>query len=102
MILGRITGTVTSTHALAALKGFRIMIVQAIDTDGRNSGKTLLALDTVQSGIGDKVLVIDEGNSARMILGDAMAPIRSLVVAIVDEVNVMKTMERGDGDDSVR
>lgn len=102
MILGRITGTVTSTHALAALKGFRIMIVQAIDNDGRNSGKTLLALDTVQSGIGDKVLVIDEGNSARMILGDAMAPIRSLVVAIVDEVNVMKTMERGDGDDSVR
>jgi microcompartment protein CcmK/EutM len=45
-------------------------------------------LDSVQAGVGDTVLVIDEGNSSRMIVGDSMAPIRTMVVGIVDRIDV--------------
>ena len=55
---------------------------------GLNAGAVTLALDSVQAGVGDTVLVIDEGNSSRMIVGDPMAPIRTMVVGIVDQVDV--------------
>jgi microcompartment protein CcmK/EutM len=88
MILGRVVGTVVSTVKLEVLKGYKILIVQPIDADGADKGGTVLALDSVQAGIGDTVLVIDEGNSSRMIVEDSMAPIRTIVVGIVDEVTV--------------
>jgi ethanolamine utilization protein EutN len=47
-----------------------------------------LALDAVQAGEGDTVLVLDEGNSSRLILGDSRAPVRTMIVGIVDAVHV--------------
>jgi microcompartment protein CcmK/EutM len=88
MTLGRVIGTVVSTVKLQALSGHKILIVQPVDPQGRNSGAVTLALDSVQAGVGDRVLIIDEGNSARMIIGDSMAPIRTMVVGIVDQVTV--------------
>ncbi len=87
MILGRVIGNVVSTIKLRVLEGYKILIVQPIDPNERPIGKSLLALDMVQAGEGDKVLVLDEGNSGRMILGDPMAPVRTVIVGIVDEVN---------------
>ena len=88
MILGRVIGTVVSTVKLQALSGHKILIVQPVDPQGRDSGAVTLALDSVQAGVGDTVLIIDEGNSARLIVGDSMAPIRTMVVGIVDQVTV--------------
>ncbi len=62
------------------------MVVQPLDGDRNPQGQTFLAFDTVQAGVGDLVLVIDEGNSARTILGDPQAPIRAVVVGIVDDI----------------
>ena len=60
--------------------------------DGTLDGdRYVLALDTVGAGVGQTVLVEDEGNSARQILGDPKAPVRSLIVAIVDDVDVPVT-----------
>jgi ethanolamine utilization protein EutN len=87
MILGKITGTVVSTMKLDVYSCYKILVVQPIDPDGKKHGGAFLALDTVQAGVGDTVLVIDEGNSARVIIGDKMAAVRSVVAAIVDEVN---------------
>ena len=88
MTLGRVIGTVVSTVKLKALSGHKILMVQPVDPQGRDSGAVTLALDSVQAGVGDTVLIIDEGNSARMIVGDSMAPIRTMVVGIVDQVDV--------------
>ena len=88
MTLGRVVGTVVSTVKLEALSAYKILIVQPVDPQGRDSGAVTLALDSVQAGVGDRVLIIDEGNSARMIVGDSMAPIRTMVVGIVDQVTV--------------
>jgi microcompartment protein CcmK/EutM len=88
MTLGRVVGTVVSTVKLEALSAYKILIVQPVDPQGRDSGAVTLALDSVQAGVGDRVLIIDEGNSARMIVGDSMAPVRTMVVGIVDQVAV--------------
>ncbi len=86
MVLARVTGTVVSTMKLKVLEGYKILIVQPLNDRLDPAGKSLLAIDTVQAGTGDTVLVLDEGNSARMILGDPAAPVRTMVVGIVDAV----------------
>jgi ethanolamine utilization protein EutN len=87
MILGKITGNVVSTIKLSIYEGYKILIVQPVDPDGKARGDSFLAIDTVQAGPGDTVLVIDEGNSARQIIDDKMAPVRSVIAGVVDEVN---------------
>jgi microcompartment protein CcmK/EutM len=87
MTLGRVIGTVVSTVKLEVLSGYKILMVQPVDPQGEEVGAVTLALDSVQAGVGDTVLVIDEGNSSRMIVGDSMAPIRTMVVGIVDRVD---------------
>jgi len=86
MVLARVTGTVVSTMKLDVLEGYKILIVQPLNDRLDAAGRSLLALDMVQAGTGDTVLVLDEGNSARMILGDPAAPVRTVVVGIVDAV----------------
>ena len=88
MTLGRVIGTVVSTAKLESLSGYKILMVQPVDPQGGDCGSVTLALDSVQAGVGDTVLIIDEGNSSRMIVGDTMAPIRTMVVGIVDQVHV--------------
>jgi microcompartment protein CcmK/EutM len=95
MKLGKVIGTVVSTVKLDIFKGYKILVVQPVDPDGGDHGGVMLALDTVQAGVGDRVLVIDEGNSARVIIHDSMAPVRCVVVGIVDEVQ--HVTEAGDG-----
>ena len=87
MILGKIIGNVVSTIKLTIYEGYKILIVQPIGPDGSSKGSSFLAIDTVQAGPGDTVLVIDEGNSARQIIDDKTAPVRSVIAAVVDEVN---------------
>ncbi|MBA7584021.1 Ethanolamine utilization protein EutN [subsurface metagenome] len=86
MVLARVTGTVVSTMKLEVLEGYKILIVQPLNDRLDPAGRSLLAIDTVQAGTGDTVLVLDEGNSARMILGDPAAPVRTVVVGVVDAV----------------
>ena len=88
MTLGRVIGTVVSTVKLEVLSGYKILMVRPVDPQGADAGAVTLALDSVQAGVGDTVLIIDEGNSGRMIVGDSMAPVRTMVVGIVDRVDV--------------
>ncbi|UCF99909.1 MAG: EutN/CcmL family microcompartment protein [Spirochaetaceae bacterium] len=88
MILGRVIGSVVSTVKLDVLVGYKLLMVQPVDPQGKDAGSLTLALDVVQAGIGDTVLVLEEGNSGRMIVGNPMAPIRTIIVGIVDEVNI--------------
>lgn len=87
MILGRVEGTVVSTIKLEIYKGYKILVVQPILPDGTPKGDAVLAIDTVQAGVGETVLVVDEGNSARVIINDKMAPVRCVIAGIVDQVN---------------
>ena len=88
MILGKIVGTVVSTMKLKIYEGYKILVVQPIQPDGGSKGSTFLAIDSVQAGPGDTVIVIDEGNSARQIIDNKTAPVRSVIAGVVDEVNI--------------
>lgn len=87
MTLGKVVADVVSTIKHPDCDGYKLLVVQPIDREGNPQGKSMLAIDAVQSGIGDMVLVIDEGGSGRDILG---APdrrtIRTVISGIVDEI----------------
>jgi microcompartment protein CcmK/EutM len=87
MILGKVIGNVVSTIKLPIYQGYKILIVQPVNDKEEPQGESVLALDTVQAGVGDTVLVIDEGNSSRLIMNNSTAPVRTMIVGIVDAIN---------------
>jgi ethanolamine utilization protein EutN len=88
MILGRVCGTVVSAVEHPFYDGKKQLIVRHTNPDGGFDGeKYVIAVDLVGAGVGETVLVEDEGNSARQLLGAKDGPVRSVVVGIVDEVS---------------
>jgi microcompartment protein CcmK/EutM len=86
MILGKVIGNVVSTIKLPIFQGYKILIVQPVNDKEEPQGEIILALDTVQTGIGDTVLVIEEGNSSRLIMNNSTAPVKTMIVGIVDSI----------------
>lgn len=86
MKLGRVVGTVVSTINSPAFDGRTLLVCDLLDPSGRPSGGYLIAVDSVGAGAGEVVLLLDEGNSARQVLRAPGAPIRTVVVGIVDAV----------------
>jgi microcompartment protein CcmK/EutM len=84
MILARITGSVVSTIHHSVVDGKKLLLAERLDQDGKPTGGYLIAMDTIGAGQGETVLILDEGSGARQILEDDQAPIRSIVVGIVD------------------
>ena len=86
MILGKIVGNVVSTIKMYGYESKKVLVVQPIGPDGKDNGKTFLAVDAVQAGIGDTVIVMEEGGSARMIIDEPDSlTVKSVVAGIVDE-----------------
>jgi microcompartment protein CcmK/EutM len=86
--IGRVVGTVVSTISAPALEGRRLLVCDLLDAAGEPDGSYLICVDTVGSGAGEAVLIVDEGNSARQVIGMATAPVRAVVVGIVDQLVV--------------
>jgi len=88
--LCRVTGTVVASVKHPAYVGHKLLCCQPLDAAGADQGPELLAVDRVQAGVGDHVLVNQEGNGARQMLGtlDGKLPIRSVIIGVVDQVSV--------------
>jgi microcompartment protein CcmK/EutM len=86
MYIGKVIGTVVSTIKIAHLEGRKLLLVNQLDLGGEETDDYDIAVDVVQAGPGDTVLVIDEGNGARQILGIDPGAIRAVIVGVVDEV----------------
>jgi len=87
MILARVIGNVVSTQKDPRYEGGRIMVVRPVNPDGSDAGDELLALDAVDSGVGDIVVVVREGWSASTTsTGSPGAAIDSAIVGVVDSV----------------
>ena len=91
MLLAKVKGNLVSTQKNPNLVGFKLLIVHPIDLNDNYIGKKdVVALDTVDAGIGDTVLLLQEGKSVQQILGHRNAPVHSVVVAVVDSIDVNK------------
>jgi microcompartment protein CcmK/EutM len=88
MILGRITGSVVSTIHHPIVNGRKLLVAERLDQAGRPTGGYVIAIDAIGAGKGETVLILDEGNGARQVLDDSNAPVRSVVVGIVDAVEL--------------
>ncbi len=87
MKLARVVGNVVSTISSPAFDGRTLLLCDLLDPSGRPSGGYLIAVDSVGAGAGETVLLLDEGNGARQVLRAPGAPIRTVVVGVVDEVS---------------
>ena len=84
MIVARVTGEVVATVKHSDLAGGKLLLVQPVDLAGRAKGRITIAVDAVDAGPGDLVLVADEGNSAAQVLGRPRGSIRTVVVGVID------------------
>ena len=88
MMLAKVVANVVSTMKHPDCDGYKLLVVKPVDPQGQTYGAELLALDAVQAGIGDTVLVIDEGGSGRDVLGAPDKRILRVVISgIVDEIS---------------
>jgi ethanolamine utilization protein EutN len=88
MFLGKVVGTVVSTINHPFYDARRLLLVDRIHPDHTPTGDYVIAVDAVGAGAGETVLLIDEGNSSRQVLAEPGAPVRAVIVGVVDAVTV--------------
>jgi microcompartment protein CcmK/EutM len=92
MYIAKVIGDVVSSVKYETLHARKLLLVQPVDPDGKESGEPLIAIDMVQSGIGDVVLIVDQGTATRTVMSVQYPTIRTLILGIVDRID----FERGD------
>jgi microcompartment protein CcmK/EutM len=89
MYLARVVGAVVSTHKNDRLVGKKLLLVHKLTLDDElDDSVEVIALDVVSAGVGDKVLVVQEGSSARAIFNDQKIPVQAVIVGVVDRVDI--------------
>ncbi len=88
MMIGRVVGTLVSTHKHAKLEGAKLLLVQPLGLDDRPKGVPLLVIDRMGAGVGEKVLYLIEGKAAQEALGRKGAPVDAAIMGIIDAVNL--------------
>jgi len=90
MLIGRVIGDVVATQKSPSHEGRKILVVQPLNLDGSDRGEAVLALDAVDAGIGDRVLVVHEGFSAMTAVERPNSPIDMAVIGIIDTVDLVE------------
>ena len=89
MYIGRVAGTVVASIHHPMFDAGKLLLVDRLDHRGRTAGPYDIALDLVQAGVGDVVLVLDEGSSSRMLTGtEPEGVIRCVIIGVIDEVDI--------------
>jgi ethanolamine utilization protein EutN len=84
-----VVGDVVSTHKNERLEGKKLLLVRRLALDGTPDGSMeVIALDVVSAGVGDRVLVVQEGSSARKIFDDEKIPVQAVIVGVIDRVDI--------------
>jgi len=91
MFLAKIKGNIVSTAKNEYLVGHKLLIVHPVDYKGKLIGKKdMIAIDLLDAGIGDTVIVVQEGDAVQQILGHRNAPVHTMIIAIVDDIEITK------------
>jgi microcompartment protein CcmK/EutM len=89
VLIGRVVGTLVSTQKNRKLEGTKLLMVQPLDLGGEPRGGTVIAVDSVDAGVGDRVLLVLDGKAAMTALDRGLVAVDSAVVGVVDSVDVV-------------
>ena len=87
MLLAKIVGTVVATRKDPRLVSCKLLVVRPIDVRGKAEGNHLVAIDTVDAGVGETVLIVS-GSSARMAAGLKDCPVDAAIIGIIDTIDI--------------
>jgi ethanolamine utilization protein EutN len=90
VLIGRVIGDVVATQKAPSHVGRKILVVQPLNLDGSDRGEAVLALDAVDAGIGERVLLTAEGYSAMTAVGRPNSPIDMAVIGVIDSVDLIE------------
>lgn len=86
MFTAMVVGEVVATIKHGDLSAQKLLLVQPVDAAGLPHGQPAIAVDAVNAGVGDRVLVVDEGNSAAQVLRRARGVVRTVIVGVIDDI----------------
>jgi microcompartment protein CcmK/EutM len=89
MLIARVIGDVVATQKAPSHEGMKILVVQPLNLDGSDRGQVVLAVDAVEAGVGERVLLSTEGFSAMTAVGRPNSPIDSAVIGVIDAVDLI-------------
>lgn len=88
MIIAKVVGTVVSTIKHPAYAGRKLLLVRPMHLANEKPEDDFIAVDAAQAGVGDTVLVCQEGNSTRQVIGVPNSPVRSSIVGVIDSISL--------------
>lgn len=89
MFLAKVKGNIISTQKNKYLLGHKLLLTHAVDFNGNLIGnKDIIALDLIDAGVGDTVIVCQEGDAIQQILGHSNAPVNTMIIGIVDNIEI--------------
>jgi microcompartment protein CcmK/EutM len=89
VLIARIIGEVVATRKHPSHEGLKLLLVQPLNLDGSDRGDAVVAVDSVDAGVGDQVLLTMEGFSAFSSVGRPMTPIESAVIGVIDRIELL-------------
>jgi microcompartment protein CcmK/EutM len=95
MYIARVIGDVVSTHRHEHLGHKKLLLVRRLDLDDKEEGAEVIALDVIGVGVGEKVLIVQEGNAARALFKDTNIPAQAVVVGVVDHADIDRDAGQG-------
>jgi len=93
MLIARIVGELTATQKHASHEGLKLLLVQPLNLDGTDRGDAVVAVDAVDAGVGDKVLLATEGFSAMTSVGRPNSPIDMAVIGFIDHIELVQGVD---------
>lgn len=89
MFIARVVGDVVATHRHAELAGHKLLLLRRLSLEGREEGAEVIGVDVIGVGVGERVLVVQEGNAARSLFKSQTIPAQAVVVGVVDRVDLV-------------
>lgn len=95
MLIGKVIGDVVATRKHPSHEGLKLLLVQPLELDGTDRGTAVVAVDSVDAGIGDRVLLATEGFSAMTAVNRPLSPTEMAVIGVIDEVSLLPEFSGG-------
>lgn len=95
MLIGKVIGDVVATRKHPSHDGLKLLLVQPLELDGTDRGTAVIAVDSVDAGTGDRVLLATEGFSAMTAVNRPQSPTEMAIIGVIDEVSLLPEFSGG-------